>query len=137
MHMTLQSFIDPYNRRNNIIQVKWTPQNAYFHRKTNMHDSEDPNIQFHKRLTTIDGPTIDCVIEERISPNLTKDIEKIILNMVNAVREVSGYHTSMSSMTAYFKQDESGRVWFLYTTQISIRSRENPFSSPSAPQLPA
>lgn len=132
MHMTLQSFIDPYNRRNNIIQAKWTPQNAYFHRKTNMHDVEDQSVQFHTRLTTNDGPTINCVIEERISPNLTKDIEKIILNMVNAVREVSGYHTSISAMTAFFKLDELGRIWFLYSTHIEIREKENPFASPRA-----
>lgn len=130
MYMTLQSFIDPYNRKNNIIQVKWTPQNAYFHRKTNMYDVQDASIEFHKRLTTIDGPTINCIIEDRISPSLTKDIEKIILNIVNAVREISGYHTSISSMTAFFKQDESGRLWLLYTTNISTRLRDNPCSNP-------
>jgi hypothetical protein len=134
MHMTLQSFVDPYNKRNNIIQAKWTPQNAYFHRKTNMNDIGDPSIEFHSRLTTIDGPTINCVIEERISPHLTKDIEKLILNMVNVVRVVSGYHTNISAMTAFFKLDESGRIWFLYCTKIAIREKANVFTSPKPPQ---
>jgi hypothetical protein len=134
MHMTLQSFVDPYNRRNNIIQAKWTPQNAYFHRKTNMNDMADLSIEFHSRLTTIDGPTINCVIEERISPHLTKDIEKLILNMVNVVRGVSGYHTNISAMTAYFKLDELGRIWFLYCTKIAIREKGNMFAFPNSPK---
>lgn len=46
----------------------------------------------------------------------------IILNMVNMIKEVSGYNTNISSMTLYFKVDDQHRIWFLYCSRISIRT---------------
>lgn len=49
----------------------------------------------------------------------------IILNMVNIIKEVSGYNTNISSMTLYFKVDDKNRIWFLYCSRISIRTNIN------------
>ena len=60
--------------------------------------------------------------EEFTSPAITKDIEMIILNMVNIIKEVSAYNTNLSSMTLYFKVDDHQRIWFMYCSRISIRT---------------
>jgi hypothetical protein len=60
--------------------------------------------------------------EEFTSPVITKDIEMIILNMVNIIKEVSAYNTNLSSMTLYFKVDDHQRIWFMYCSRISIRT---------------
>ena len=46
----------------------------------------------------------------------------LIMNMVNIIKEVSGYNTNISSMTLFFKVDLKHRIWFLYCSRISIRT---------------
>lgn len=58
----LQSFVEPYQNKNMIIRVRWTPQNAIFQRKTNLNNLLDEKVELKNRLTTIDGPTINCSI---------------------------------------------------------------------------
>ena len=62
------------------------------------------------------------MLEEFTSPAITRDIEMLIMNMVNIIKEVSGYNTNISSMTLFFKVDHKHRIWFLYCSRISIRT---------------
>ena len=67
-----------------------------------------------------------CVtLEEFLSPAISEDIEKLCLNIVNSVREASGYHTNISSMTLYFKMDENSRPWLLFCSRLKIRTTED------------
>lgn len=131
LNMILQSFIEPCDRKNMLIKVKWTPQNAAFHRMVNKHDLYDSSIELKDRVTTFDGMPVNCSIGmymimavNQTSPAVTKDLEKIILNMVNTIKEVSGFNTNINSMTLFFKIDDSNRIWFLYCSRISIRTSE-------------
>ena len=45
-----------------MIKVKWTPQNAVFHRKVNVHAASDQSVPVKDRMTTFDGSTINCLI---------------------------------------------------------------------------
>ena len=45
-----------------LIKVRWTPQNAAFHRKVNMNNLYDDSIELRNRLTTFDGPSSNCAI---------------------------------------------------------------------------
>ncbi len=62
LNLLLQSFIEPCNRRNMLIKVRWTPQNTAFHRKVNMHDLYDESVELKHRLTTFDGPLVNCAV---------------------------------------------------------------------------
>ena len=59
--------------------------------------------------------------EEQLSPAITKDIEKIILNMVNHIREISAFHTIVSAITLFFKIDDQSRIWLLHCSRVSIK----------------
>ena len=62
LNLLLQSFLEPCRRHNMLIKVRWTPQNAAFHRKVNMFDLYDDSVELKNRLTTFDGPPANCAI---------------------------------------------------------------------------
>lgn len=45
-----------------LIKVRWTPQNTAFERKVNIHDLYDDSVELKERLTTFDGPPVNCAI---------------------------------------------------------------------------
>lgn len=104
-----------------MIKAQWTPQNTVFHRRTNVYPLYTGKGDLLSRVTTFDGLAVSCKIEEKLSPSLTRDIESILLNTYDSVNSVSGYHSLLSSMTVFLKQDASGRLWMLFCTNLKIR----------------
>ena len=68
------------------------------------------------------GQVVLSKVEERLSPEVTSDIEKMVSNMLNDIREVSGYHTVLSEISLYFKIDAYDRIWLMHCSRVAIRS---------------
>ncbi len=58
--MIMQGFVFPQASHNNLVKLKWSPQNAMYHRQVNLHSMTDTSVDIVSRLTTFDGPTIRC-----------------------------------------------------------------------------
>lgn len=44
--------------------------------------------------------------------------------MVNYIKEVSAFHTHISSMTLYFKMDKQSRIWLLFCSNLVIKTQK-------------
>lgn len=74
-------------------------------------------------LTTFDGLEKNCISEGIVSPLVAQDIERICLNIVRHIQEVSGGNTQVYQMKLYFKVDIENRVWFQFCTGIKTRNK--------------
>lgn len=74
-------------------------------------------------LTTFDGLEKNCISEGIVSPLVAQDIERICLNMVRHIQEVSGGNTQVYQMKIFFKVDAGNRVWFQFCSGIKVRNK--------------
>lgn len=52
---------------------------------------------------------------------LANEIEKICLNIVKHIADVSGGNVQISRMTLYFKNDVDNRLWLLFCSRLRVR----------------
>ena len=72
-----------------MIEVVWTPQFSTQTKSRNNFQIANPKIDLLDRLTTFDGPEHNQFTDGIKSPVALLDLEKICLNIVKHVQEVS------------------------------------------------
>jgi hypothetical protein len=76
-------------------------------------------------VSTFEGPDHLSVSECLNSPLLANEIEKICLNIVKHIADVSGGNVQISRMTLYFKNDVSNRLWLMFCSRLRVRDNVN------------
>lgn len=72
-----------------MIEVVWTPQFSTQTKSRNIHSIKNTKIDLLDRVSTFDGPEHNQFTEGIKSPVALLDLEKICLNIVKHVQEVS------------------------------------------------
>ena len=120
LNCMIQKFITPKDNRSHVIKVVWSPQFCLLYKKTNNNDLNNSKIDINSRISSFDSSDKDCNSEPISSPMLVTDIEKLCLNMVHHIQEISGGNTQITQMNFYLKLDENNKMWLLFCTKMKI-----------------
>lgn len=106
-----------------MIKVKWTPQILHIESIRNLTDllrKRGNNFKI-RDLTTFELPQINIESTPLVSPSFTNDIEKICLNIVKHIQDVSQGNSQIYQMDLFFKMDDNNKLWLLFSTGIRIK----------------
>ena len=104
-----------------LIFVQWTPQICHITKKMNRHSLGQRNIPKKDLLSTFDGPIKNCISEPVRSNVVNSDLEKICLNIVKHVQQVSEGNSQISRMELVFKIGHKNKLWLLMCTNLKLR----------------
>ena len=82
---------------------------------------DNKKVPIEQRVSTFEGPDHLSVSECLNSPMQAGEIEKICLNIVKHIADVSGGNVQISRMTLYFKNDAENRLWQLFCSRLRVR----------------
>ncbi|GAX72723.1 hypothetical protein CEUSTIGMA_g179.t1 [Chlamydomonas eustigma] len=120
----LQRFVEPREERDSLIRVVWSPNAAFFEKRTNrsrLAASEHlPQVPFQERIATYLGSIMShdnlTITDGVLKTRLEQQCKAIALHL----RDVSKGSTQVARMELYFKIDVNNRIWFLYCYSMRL-----------------
>ncbi|CCW61764.1 unnamed protein product [Phytomonas sp. EM1] len=117
----LQRFVlpkgDGSSRKNNQIQVFWSPLMTSVYRRTNYHRLDDRMVPIPARLSTYDGPayySYESMVADDTKVCLTGLCEDIVRHFYQVEKK------QITRMVLYFKIDDNNRVWLLWCSSVRV-----------------
>jgi hypothetical protein len=80
-------------------------------------------------MSTFDGPEHLSKAESVKSPIALLDLEKMSINIVKHIQEVSSGNIQIQKMKLYFKLDQYSRFWLVSCAELKIKNYEKDINS--------
>ena len=116
----LQKFEDPKGDHNITYRLTWSPKLCLFEKCTNLKKINDKHFDVYERAVTYDGEEFQTRTEPLKGNNLPERIEKIGLNIVNHVSNITLEKIKIVRMILNFKIDKKDRIIFLWCSALRI-----------------
>ena len=116
----LQKFEDPKGEHNITYRLTWSPKLCLFEKCTNLKKIHDKHFDIYERAVTYDGEEFQTRTEPLKGNNLPERIEKIGLNIVNHVSNITLEKIKIVRMILNFKIDKRDRIIFLWCSSLRI-----------------
>ena len=118
----LQKFEDPKGEHNITYRLTWSPKLCLFEKCTNLKKINDKHYDIYERAVTYDGEEFQTRTEPLKGNNLPERIEKIGLNIVNHVSNITLEKIKIIRMILNFKIDKRDRIIFLWCSSLRIET---------------
>ena len=116
----MQKFEDPKGEHNITYRLTWSPKLCLFEKCTNLKKVNDKHYDIYERAVTYDGEEFQTRTEPLKGNNLPERIEKIGLNIVNHVSNITLEKIKIIRMILNFKIDKRDRIIFLWCSSLRI-----------------
>ena len=118
----MQKFEDPKGEHNITYRLTWSPKLCLFEKCTNLKKINDKHFDIYERAVTYDGEEFQTRTEPLKGNNLPERIEKIGLNIVNHVSNITLEKIKIIRMILNFKIDKKDRIIFLWCSSLRIEA---------------
>ena len=118
----MQKFEDPKGEHNITYRLTWSPKLCLFEKCTNLKKINDKHFDIYERAVTYDGEEFQTRTEPLKGNNLPERIEKIGLNIVNHVSNITLEKIKIIRMILNFKIDKKDRIIFLWCSSLRIET---------------
>ena len=103
--------------------MTWSPKLCLFEKCTNLKKINDIHYDIYERAVTYDGEEFQTRTEPLKGNNLPERIEKIGLNIVNHVSNITLEKIKIIRMILNFKIDKRDRIIFLWCSSLRIEKK--------------
>jgi hypothetical protein len=103
--------------------LTWSPKLCLFEKCTNLKKINDIHYDIYERAVTYDGEEFQTRTEPLKGNNLPERIEKIGLNIVNHVSNITLEKIKIIRMILNFKIDKRDRIIFLWCSSLRIEKK--------------
>ena len=124
----LQKFEDPKGEYNITYRLTWSPKLSLFEKCTNLRKIEDKHFDIYERAVTYDGEEFQTKTEPIKGNHIPQRIEKIGLNIVNHVSNITLEKIKIIRLILNFKIDRKDRIIFLWCSSLRILNTSNMFN---------
>ena len=124
----LQKFEDPKGEYNITYRLTWSPKLSLFEKCTNLRKIEDKHFDIYERAVTYDGEEFQTKTEPIKGYHIPQRIEKIGLNIVNHVSNITLEKIKIIRLILNFKIDRKDRIIFLWCSSLRILNTSNMFN---------
>ena len=121
----LQKFEDPKGEYNITYRLTWSPKLSLFEKCTNLRKIEDKHFDIYERAVTYDGEEFQTKTEPIKGNHIPQRIEKIGLNIVNHVSNITLEKIKIVRLILNFKIDRKDRIIFLWCSSLRILNTSN------------
>ena len=124
----LQKFEDPKGEYNITYRLTWSPKLSLFEKCTNLRKIDDKHFDIYERAVTYDGEEFQTKTEPIKGNHIPQRIEKIGLNIVNHVSNITLEKIKIIRLILNFKIDRKDRIIFLWCSSLRILNTSNMFN---------
>ena len=121
----LQKFEDPKGEYNITYRLTWSPKLSLFEKCTNLKKIQDKHFDIYERAVTYDGEEFQTKTEPIKGNHIPQRIEKIGLNIVNHVSNITLEKIKIIRLILNFKIDKKDRIVFLWCSSLRILNTSN------------
>ena len=121
----LQKFEDPKGEYNITYRLTWSPKLSLFEKCTNLRKIYDKHFDIYERAVTYDGEEFQTKTEPIKGNHIPQRIEKIGLNIVNHVSNITLEKIKIIRLILNFKIDKKDRIIFLWCSSLRILNTSN------------
>ena len=121
----LQKFEDPKGEYNITYRLTWSPKLSLFEKCTNLRKIYDKHYDIYERAVTYDGEEFQTKTEPIKGNHIPQRIEKIGLNIVNHVSNITLEKIKIIRLILNFKIDKKDRIIFLWCSSLRILNTSN------------
>ena len=121
----LQKFEDPKGEYNITYRLTWSPKLSLFEKCTNLRKIYDNHFDIYERAVTYDGEEFQTKTEPIKGNHIPQRIEKIGLNIVNHVSNITLEKIKIIRLILNFKIDKKDRIIFLWCSSLRILNTSN------------
>ena len=121
----LQKFEDPKGEYNITYRLIWSPKLSLFEKCTNLRKINDKHFDIYERAVTYDGEEFQTKTEPIKGNHIPQRIEKIGLNIVNHVSNITLEKIKIIRLILNFKIDRKDRIIFLWCSSLRILNMSN------------
>ena len=121
----LQKFEDPKGEYNITYRLTWSPKLSLFEKCTNLKKIYDKHFDIYERAVTYDGEEFQTKTEPIKGNHIPQRIEKIGLNIVNHVSNITLEKIKIIRLILNFKIDKKDRIIFLWCSSLRILNTSN------------
>ena len=121
----LQKFEDPKGEYNITYRLTWSPKLSLFEKCTNLRKIDDKHFDIYERAVTYDGEEFQTKTEPIKGNHIPQRIEKIGLNIVNHVSNITLEKIKIIRLILNFKIDRKDRIIFLWCSSLRILNTSN------------
>ena len=121
----LQKFEDPKGEYNIIYRLTRSPKLSLFEKCTNLKKIADKHFDIYERAVTYDGEEFQTKTEPLKGRHIPQRIEKIGLNIVNHVSNITLEKIKIIRLILNFKIDRKDRIIFLWCSSLRIQNNSN------------
>jgi hypothetical protein len=124
----LQKFEDPKGEYNITYRLTWSPKLSLFEKCTNLRKIDDKHFDIYERAVTYDGEEFQTKTEPIKGNHIPQRIEKIGLNIVNHVSNITLEKIKIIRLILNFKIDRKDQIIFLWCSSLRILNTSNMFN---------
>ena len=121
----LQKFEEPKGEYNITYRLTWSPKLSLFEKCTNLRKINDKHFDIYERAVTYDGEEFQTKTEPIKGNHIPQRIEKIGLNIVNHVSNITLEKIKIIRLILNFKIDKKDRIIFLWCSSLRILNTSN------------
>ena len=121
----LQKFEEPKGEYNITYRLTWSPKLSLFEKCTNLKKINDNHFDIYERAVTYDGEEFQTKTEPIKGNHIPQRIEKIGLNIVNHVSNITLEKIKIIRLILNFKIDKKDRIIFLWCSSLRILNTSN------------